>query len=342
MADKPRALPSLDLLKGFESAARHLNFTRAADELYLTQSAVSRQVQTLEERLGVRLFVRQRRGLVLTHEGDRLYRTVQAALREVQEAIDSLAPRIDGQRVTLTSTMAFCSLWLIPRLGEFRRACPEVDVHISANDRVLNLDRERIEVSVRYLSAHLAPTGSVRLFDEELVPVCSPALIARTGKPLHKPEDLAHYVLLHLEDKDNPSPWLSWGHWLDAVGAHGLKPAGALSFNYFDQIVRAALAGHGVALGRLPLILDLVREGGLIAPFDTRAPIDRAYFVMQADFARGRPEVSRFVQWLIEAAHSDAEQPPAPAPKAARARAPRSATMARRGRRARSTRGEKK
>jgi DNA-binding transcriptional LysR family regulator len=341
MAEKPRALPSLDLLKGFESAARHLNFTRAGDELYLTQSAVSRQVQTLEERLGVRLFVRKRRGLVLTHEGDRLYRAVHAALREVRDAIDSLSPRTDGERVTLTSTMAFCSLWLIPRLGEFRRACPEVDVRISANDRVLNLDRERIDVSVRYLPAHLAPKGWVRLFDEELAPVCSPALIARTGKPLREPRDLAHYVLLHLEDRDNPSPWLSWSHWLDAVGAHGLKPAGGLTLNYSDQVVRAALAGHGVALGRVPLIHDLLREGGLIAPFDIRAPIDRAYFVMQADFARGRPEVSRFVAWLIEASRNDAERS-APAPKSARAPAPRSATMTRAGRIARPTRGKRK
>jgi DNA-binding transcriptional LysR family regulator len=333
-------MPSLDLLKGFESAARHLNFTRAADELYLTQSAVSRQVQTLEERLGVRLFVRQRRGLALTHEGDRLYRSVHAALREVREAIDSLSPRADGQRVTLTSTMAFCSLWLIPRLGEFRRACPEVDVRISADDRVVNLDRERIDVSVRYLPAHPAPHGSVRLFDEELVPVCSPALIAHTGKSLREPGDLAHYVLLHLEDRYLPSPWLSWAHWLDAVGAHGLKPAGALSFNYSEQVVRAALAGHGVALGRLPLIHDLLREGGLIVPFAARAPIDRAYFLMHAEFARGRSEVSRFVQWLIEAARNDVEHPPVPT--TARARAPRSATMARPGRRARSTRGKKR
>ena len=340
MAEKPRTVPSLDLLKGFEAAARHLNFTRAADELYLTQSAVSRQVQTLEERLGVRLFVRQRRGLVLTHEGDRLFRSVHTALREVQDAIDSLSPRADGLRITLTSTMAFCSLWLIPRLGEFRRTCPEVDVRIAANDRVLNLDRERIDVSVRYLPAHLAPKGSVRLFDEELVPVCSPALLARIGKPLREPEDLAAYVLLHLDDPDNPSPWLSWNHWLDAVRAHGLKPAGTLTFSYFDQVIRAALAGHGIALGRLPLILDLLREGGLVVPFDTRAPIDRAYFVMHAEFARGRPEVARFVQWLIETARNEAEEPPVPGQRAARP--PQSAKMPHPGRRARPTREEKR
>ena len=150
MAERTSKLPSLDLLKGFEAAARHLNFTKAADELFVTQSAVSRQVQALEERLGVRLFVRQRRGLLLTYEGERLFRSVQGALRQVQEVIDSLSQRPAGNRVTLTSTMAFCALWLIPRLGEFNRLFPEVGVRIAANDQVLNLERERIDVSVRY------------------------------------------------------------------------------------------------------------------------------------------------------------------------------------------------
>src|SRR5262245_13776541 len=184
MAERTRAAPSLDLLKGFESAARHLNFTRAADELHVTQSAVSRQIQSLEERLRVRLFVRQRRGLALTQEGDRLYRAVHSALRQVQEAVDSLAPRNEGKRITVTAPMAFCSLWLIPRLGEFRRACPEVDVRISASDKVLDLERERIDVSIRYLAPQAMPKGAAHLFDDALMPVCSPALIARTGKPL--------------------------------------------------------------------------------------------------------------------------------------------------------------
>ena len=125
MAESSRNVPSLDLLRGFESAARHLNFTKAADELFLTQSAVSRQIKALEDRLGVRLFVRQRRGLVLTHEGDRLFRAVHGALRQMQDAVESLSDRGDTRRITVTATMGFCSLWLIPRLGEFHRAFPE-------------------------------------------------------------------------------------------------------------------------------------------------------------------------------------------------------------------------
>jgi len=327
MADTSRTLPSLDLLKGFESAARRLNFTRAADELHLTQSAVSRQVQALEERLRVRLFLRQRRGLVLTQEGERLYRAVHGALQQVQEAVDSLAERNQGQRITVTSPMAFCSLWLIPRLGEFHRSCPEVDVRIAASDRVLDLERERIDVSIRYRRTQGVPKEWVRLFDEELMPVCAPALIARTGKLLRRPEDLAHYVLLHIDDPDNPAPWMSWAQWLDAVGVGRIKPAGSLAFNYTEQLIRAALAGQGVALGRLPLVRDLLRDGSLVAPFAERAPVDRAYFLLEADFARGRPEVTRFVQWVIEAARADVATPLTPRPKSARTPRRLSATM---------------
>ena len=306
MAENSRNVPSLDLLRGFESAARHLNFTKAADELFLTQSAVSRQIKSLEDRLGVALFVRQRRGLVLTHEGDRLFRTVQGALRQMQEAVDSLSERGNAQRITVTATMGFCSLWLIPRLGEFHRAFPEVDVRIAANDKVLNLERERIDVSVRYCPEEAAPKGAIWLFDERLSPMCSPSLVAQGGKPLRTPQDLRHFVLLHLDDPENPSAWLTWSNWLDWVGAHGLKPAGTLRFNYFDQIVRAALAGQGVALGRLPLVQDLVNDGSLVVPFEASAATGRAYWVVQAGFARGRPEVDRFVEWIAQKAAADA------------------------------------
>ncbi len=300
-----RALPSLDLLKGFESAARHLNFTRAADELFLTQSAISKQVQALEERLGVRLFMRQRRGLQLTQEGDRLFRAVQGALRQVQEVIDSLDPRHEARRVTVTSTMAFCSLWLIPRLGAFNRAWPDVDVRIAANDRVLNLDRERIDISVRYAPVHAPPPGGVWLFDEELTPVCAPRLLADARTPLRSTADLAGHVLLHLDDKDNPSPWLSWNSWMDAVGARRFKAAGSLRFNYFDQIVRAALAGQGVALGRIPLVQDLLQDGSLVAPLPAHAKTDRGYWLVRAGFAACRPDVERLCEWIVETVRAD-------------------------------------
>jgi DNA-binding transcriptional LysR family regulator len=288
----------LDLLRGFEAAARHLNFTRAADELFITQSAVSRQIKALEDRLGVSLFLRQPKGLRLTQQGERLYRVVSSALRQVSDAMEALSRRSGPAVVTVTSTLGFCALWLIPRLGSFQKAYPEVEVRIAASDRILNLDRERIDVSIRYCPPQVAPKGAVWLFDEELLPVCSPALPEASGRPLREPSDLRHHVLLHLDDPDNPSPWLSWGQWLDAAGVAGLKPAGSLAFNYYDQVVRAALAGQGVALGRSPLVQDLLHDGSLVVPLLARAGTDRGYWVVQAASARGRPEVGRFVQWI--------------------------------------------
>jgi DNA-binding transcriptional LysR family regulator len=321
MADRAPKLPSLDLLKGFEAAARHLNFTKAAEELFVTQSAVSRQVQALEERLGVRLFMRQRRGLHLTYEGERLFEAVQGALRQVQEVIDGLSARPAANRVTLTSTMAFCALWLIPRLGEFNRLFPEVGVRIAASDQVLNLERERIDVSVRYCTEQAAPSGSVWLFDEELVPVCSSALLERSAQPVRRAQDFARHVLLDLEDPGLPASWLSWRNWFDALGVRGVKPAGSLGFNYFDQVVRAALAGQGVALGRLPLIADLLEDGSLVAPLDARTRTGRAYWVVQAGSARGRAEVDRLVEWIARTAHAPSDPRLRAAPKRRPARA---------------------
>jgi DNA-binding transcriptional LysR family regulator len=303
-------VPSLDLLRGFEAAARHLNFTRAADELFVTQSAVSRQIKTLEDRLGVSLFVRQARGLQLTAQGEQLHRAVGAALRQVTEAMDSLARRDQGTSVTVTSTLAFCGLWLIPRLGRFHRMHPEVDVRIDAADRVFNLERERIEVSVRYCTAQAAPEGAVFLFDEALVPVCSPALLRERSRPLVRPADLRHHVLLDLDDPHGPAPWLRWNVWLEQAGIPALKPAGRLTFNYYDQLIRAALSGQGVALGRTALVRELIEDGSLAVPFEVAASTDRAYYAVMAAFAHGRPEVKRFMDWLVEEAR--AHQGPLP------------------------------
>jgi LysR family transcriptional regulator, glycine cleavage system transcriptional activator len=297
MADPTHPSLSLDLLRGFEAAARHLNFTRAADELFITQSAVSRQIKALEERLGVTLFLRQPKGLRLTQQGERLYRAVSSALRQVSDAMEGLSRRTGPSVVTVTSTLGFCALWLVPRLSSFQKSYPEMEVRIAASDRILNLDRERIDVSIRYCPPQTAPKGAVWLFGEELLPVCSPGLLAAL-RPLREPDDLSHHVLLHLDDPHNPTPWLSWGHWLEAAGVPGLKPAGALTFNYYDQVVRAALAGQGVALGRSPLVQDLLHDGSLIVPLLARAGTERGYWVVQAASARGRPEVEQFIQWI--------------------------------------------
>jgi DNA-binding transcriptional LysR family regulator len=300
MVKKSAPVPSLDFFRGFEAAARHLSFTKAAEELFITQSAVSRQIQVLEERLGAKLFTRRNRGLALTEAGQQMHRAADIALRTLREAAERITPGAMQKMVTVTSSMAFCSLWLIPRLTAFRKAHPDVEVRISANNRVLDLDRERIDLGIRYCPVRLAPLGSIRMFGEEIVPVCSPALLKDRARPLKSPSDLRHHTLLHFDDTDGSIPWLAWNVWLETAGLPELKPAGTLRFSHYDQVVRAALDGQGVALGRRPLVTSSLADGSLVAPFASDSVTDRAYFIVRAESTRMRADVDDFVAWLIE------------------------------------------
>ncbi len=188
---------------------------------------------------------------------------------------------------------------------------PEADVFISADNRIVDLERERIDLAVRYCTEAMAPPGSRRLFGERLVPVYSPALAHDRERPLKRPEDLARHVLLHIDDERGRFPWLNWSAWLAAIGIHDLKPAGSLRFNHFDQVVQAALGGQGVALGRVPLIDSLLRERRLIAPFRDKYTTSRAYFVVTTNQASIRPEARAFVEWLCAAAREETEAPAA-------------------------------
>jgi len=206
MSRKPDLILPLDFFRGFEAAARHLSFTKAAEELYVTQSAISRQIRALEERLGVQLFVRGSRNLALTEAGQQMYRAADTALRTLREAADRIAPGAMQKMVTVTSSMAFCSLWLIPRLSAFRKVRPGVDVRVSANSQILDLDRDRIDLAIRYCPVQAAPSSAIRMFGEEIVPVCSPLLLKDPGRPLKSPADLRHHTLLHSMTPMLPSP----------------------------------------------------------------------------------------------------------------------------------------
>src|SRR5207249_7812520 len=152
---------------------------------------------------------------------------------------------------TLSTAIPFAALWLLPRLPRFRERHPDIEVFISADNRILDLDRERIDLAVRYCPEDMAPAGAQRLFGEKLQPVCSPALAADTNRPLKKPEDLARHVLLHIDDDRGRFPWLNWSQWFAAIGVAELVPAGSLRFNQYDLLIPAALDGQGVGLGRL-------------------------------------------------------------------------------------------
>jgi DNA-binding transcriptional LysR family regulator len=292
------ALPALDLLVGFEAAARHLSFTRAGEELFLTQSAVSRQIKELEEQLGVELFQRRHRALALTEAGRSFYASAAQVLTTMREATERLRTQAGKKSLSVTTTHSFAALWLIPRLAGFTRSHPGVDVRITAETRVQDLERDGLDVAIRHGPASLAGSTAVRLMGERVFPVCSPKLMKDRARPLRQPKDLRQHCLLQYDDPDGRHPWLHWKTWLEVEGIAELRPVATLSFSGYEQIIPAALAGHGVALGRSPLVRDLLASGELVAPFKSSADPARAYYAIVSRTAAGRPEVGAFVDWM--------------------------------------------
>jgi DNA-binding transcriptional LysR family regulator len=304
-----RKLPSLDFLVGFEAAGRLLSFTKAAEELFLTQSALSRQIAALESALGAPLFLRGHRALALTPVGIVFHRAITESLRALATAADAVHVSARDPGLTLSTTVSFASLWIIPRLANFRARYPEAEVYVAADDRLVDLARGDVDIAVRYLPEATVPAGAVRLFGERMLPVASPDLVRKSGARLARPADLAHHVLLHLDDPEGRMPWLDWRSWLAANGQPGLKAAGSLRFKLYDQLIQVAVAGQGVALGRIPMIAEHLRDGRLVAPFPKRYDSARGYFAIVAPQAANRRDVAAFVEWLREEAVADSNAP---------------------------------
>jgi DNA-binding transcriptional LysR family regulator len=303
----PRPRLSLDLLRGFCVAARHLSFTRAAQELFVTPSAISREIKTLEEQLGRPLFRRVNRALQLTQAGQELYRAVDEPLA----VIDAATLGVAGKRRTLsvTTTVALASTWLVPRLPRFARLQPEIDMRFVASNDALDLERENIDVAVRYVPSGSATRSTDKLFDYEQFPVCAPALASDPARPLLTPADLSEHVLLDFETVLYGRPWYDWQQWFEGVGVRGVKPAGWLRFSHYDQVIEAALKGGGVAIGKRPHLSQHLRDGILVAPLDARwVARPGAFFIEISDSAQ-RDAVDVFVDWL----HQEAQRDPKPA-----------------------------
>ena len=205
----------------------------------------------------------------------------------------------------MTTTQSFASLWLIPHLAGFTRTHPDLDVRISAETRVLDLERDGLDLAIRHGPATLVGTDAVRLFGERVFPVCSPMLMKDSSRPLRVPADLRHHVLLQFDDPDGRHPWMHWKTWLEIERLTDLRPAGTLSFSGYDQIIPAAIAGHGVALGRSPLVRKMISSNELVAPFKRSADPARAYYAVVSKNSAGRPEVADFVAWLQEEAKKE-------------------------------------
>ena len=301
-------LPSLDLLKGFEAVARHLSFTKAASELFVTQSAVSRQVRQLEERLGVRLFERRTRAVRLTEAGYRYYTELAPLLKKIGELTSQIAAAPTVKRVRVTTSLTFSSLWLVPRLADFQAQHPEIHVHIVADNTMRDIARDDFDLGIRYCGRDAAGPGAIELFGEQLTPACSPRLPG--AKRLKRAEDLNDYVLIHFHDLEGKVQWLSWDHVMTPMNGPHIRGKGAVYFSHYDQAIRAARAAQGVVLGRFPVIDMLFQERELIAPLRNVSTLvlpDRGYWLVPRSDGEMKPGVELFVAWLRNAAARSAE-----------------------------------
>jgi LysR family transcriptional regulator, glycine cleavage system transcriptional activator len=298
----PDRLPPLDLLASFEACARHLSFTKAAAERFVTQSAMSRQMRALEDDLGTALFRRSHRALALTEAGVRLQAVCTTVLAQLRTAVRELRAPSRREVLALTTTPGLASFWLIPRLPAFTRAHPGIDVRLDASFEKRGLAAEGFDLAIRYARAD--KLEGQRLFAETAQPVCSPALLRRAS--IRQPRDLAAHTLLQLEPSVTGGMPIEWEPWLQSVGEAALEPAARLSFSGYNEVIAAALAGQGVAMGRRPLIDGLLRERQLVAPFKGQLATQRAYAVVVDAAARARPAVRALEAWLIEQATQEA------------------------------------
>lgn len=296
-------LSFLDLIRGFVAVGRRMSITLASQDLCLTQSAVSRQINALEEQLGVKLLVRGYRSIAFTAEGERLFRSADGAVQQLQDVLGEIQTTGATRPVTLSASIGVTGLWLLPRLSRFQQLHPGVDVRVSANNRISDLRNDGIDLAIRYTAPSSAPQGAVRLFGESVAPVAHPSLRL---KSLRSPQALSKLPLLEF---DNPEhPWLQWYDWLSAMGWADAKPHSVLHFNQYDQVIQAALAGQGVALGRLELIQPLLDDGRLVqlAPPKHKAGTTHAYWLIRAE-QHPREIVRRVAAWIeAEAAASAA------------------------------------
>ncbi|HSH41900.1 MAG TPA: transcriptional regulator GcvA, partial [Arenicellales bacterium] len=291
-------LPPLGPLRAFEAAGRHLSFTRAAEELHLTQGAVSQQVKQLEEHLGFALFRRLTRRLELTEEGRAFHAVVASALRQISDKVESLKSSAGNRPVTISVVPSFAVKWLIPRLTRFRRAHPEIAIRVDADHRIVDLRSSEVDLAIRFVQHEPEGLHAVELFRDLVFPVCSPDLV-REGRAPTRLEDLRHAVLLHESAPLWNESASDWDHWLKAVGLEDAEAPTGPGYTQGDMVLQAAILGEGVALTRSSLAeLDLA-SGRLVRPLDESIPCPRINYLVCHEEALRRPDVATFYGWLV-------------------------------------------
>jgi LysR family glycine cleavage system transcriptional activator len=290
-------LPSLDTLRVFAVAARHLSFTKAADELHLTQSAISHRVRALEEEMGVALFNRLTRQLTLTSAGQALAPRVERAIADIARTIADLDARSDGRRLTVTTLPSVASRWLVPRLTRFQARHPSIELQVIADPIPVDLRSARVDLAIRFGHGAYPGYAATALMPDSVFPVCSPRLIADRA-PITTIEDLFELPLLHDSATEGDASGSDWRSWLDHLGRGDMSCPNGQRFSDARLLIDAATLGLGVALTRASLVSDLVADGTLICPLRLSAPTAFAYYLLALPEVAGLPNMVSFRDWL--------------------------------------------
>lgn len=291
-------LPSLNGLRAFEAAARHLSFTRAAAELNVTQTAISHQIKRLEDELGIRLFTRGNRNLALTPQGRDYLPLVRAAFDDLRLATERLVRKNTGKVLTVSTLASLAAKWLLPRLSTFQAEHPDIDVRITTSTGLVDFRTDDVDAAIRYGRGHWPGLRAEWLMGDELFPVCSPALL-QGDKPLRCPKDLSHHTLLHTTGGYEDD----WRLWLTAAGlpATLTRQQRGVSFDLVFVTIQAAIDGHGIALGRTSYVQDDIAKGRLVVPFKIALPVDAGFYLVTPEGRADAPKLRAFRQWLTAA-----------------------------------------
>jgi LysR family glycine cleavage system transcriptional activator len=303
----PRRLPSLNALKAFEASARHESFTKAADELCVTQGAVSHQVKALEAELGLRLFQRERQRLVITEAGRSYLEVVRDAFDRIAAGTEELLQRQSGGVLTVSTSPDFAAKWLVYRLGRFAEAHPEIDLRVSATLHHVDFAREDVDLAVRHGDGSWPGLDVTRLCTEQLFPVCSPKLVSGR-KRIAQPSDVLKFPLLHLDQRKD------WAKWLESAGVPDAEVSRGPVMNRASMVIDAAVDGQGIALARTTLAAWDLLNRRLVRPFAEALRLSKAYWIICPRATATLPKITVFRDWLLAEAADDTRRLKALAP----------------------------
>ena len=290
-------------IRTFARLAQHLNYRVVADELALTQSAISRQIQALEDDVGVRLFRRSTRSVQLTAAGSVLLAAVNSSLPPIDAAVQQLRRSTQRKTVSISTFPSLASLWLIPRLGDFQQLHRDIDIRVDASDALLDLENEGIDLAIREGEAQRMPADASALFAEYATVVVSPLYLQKHGA-VHSLADLQRSTWVQVRER-GAKPHVTWDGWLQNQGQPTMQPQGWLSFDYSYQAVQAALGGQGAALVRWSMVLEHLNSGALLELWpEKRMPVPKSYWLLHNTAAAQREELHLFIAWLQAQAQS--------------------------------------